>query len=916
VVAVAVLSAEAPATEAAGATEGSAVLDLFRAKLKDHRAQMDRFKAWLVQGMDQSDPDLSGFEKFSAFASGGKGELTDPAAKQAFLVEQLAILGDVGFGVLFVDAMQSKHASVRALAATVLGRYRVADAVGPLLKVMKKDADEVAVAAMEALGRIGDERAVAPLIRMAKSGKGRPRLAAMRVLGAMGAEEAVELLVKVLEGESPPQVAVAAAAALGDLGDPYAFPGLLNARGRATLGDPDNLLAYDLALMKVYRPQHEELLDQALGSIEPGMRSAAARLSGLVGYAGASSRLGELTLDIDPLVRREAQEALGRMRELSVKAAGELTEYCGTWKVALGPAPTGKEPVRDVTVVVTHNRDELERPMPGEYGVVAGAPARVLELRDLVKPARTGDSGALIREFEAAARALSSCEADLLTAFVGEGLLLSRALLTLSGADAGERCKIARGLTGHADSGVRLVAVRAAVEACQGAPDGALLKALASVEGAMELEERLQLALRLKSPALLKQLLPELGAMDVRQKGEYLDAVVAVQGKASLPLILKLLEEPASGGLARKATARFCEVGASTKGIEVIGTVARNQGAPPLPVWSDDWSLLPVHECVAKMVAGRQRRKLMHLLKDRDAKVRGLAALMVSAGKVKGAKLKLKPLLKDDSRVVRGAAVLALAHLEGAGDVRAELEPLLRDPASRVRRAAIWALATISGQSAVPALLPLLDDKEVSGTVIEALARAGNRVAVESLMLYYLSAGSDGQRRVLETLALLKDPVAMELFEYTAFNGDPEVRMLSVRGLAAIRAPGAGPLLERALADPHAGVRAEAATGLAALSKKTDALGALLDDPSTRVKLAALTAAGDLKLTGLAERGAALLVDDSAEVRRAAMGVVLSLGECSTAPLVRQHLNEWRNRELRDQFGPSSRELSMRCVGK
>ena len=903
--------------EAAGATEGSAVLDLFRAKLKEHHAHMDRFKAWLVQGMDADDPDLSGYKQWRALASRPAGELKDGAAKQALLVEQLALLGDVGFGVLFVDVLKSKHQSVRALGARVIGRYRVVDAVGSLLEVAKKDTDEVALVALEALGRIGDERTVAPLMRLVKSGKGERRIGAMGALGAMGAEEAVELLIKVLGGGASPQAAAGAAAALGALGDPYAFPALLDARMRAATSDPENLHLYDLALLRVYRPAHGELLDRALGSVEPEKRAAAARMSGLLGYDQAVSRLAELTSDLEPSVRREALAALWRMHDCSSEAADSLASYCGRWAEALGPAPPAqKEPPRDVTVVVTHNRDEFERPMPGEYSAVAGAPSKSFDLRDLVTPARRGDSESLIREFDAASVALSLCGVEILAGLVGEEALAQRAVVVVAGAPQSRKCEAARGLLGHADQKVRLAAVRAVAEACPGAPGDAFFKGLASVEGAMALDERLELALRLKSPELLKKLLPAFGSLDIRQRGDYLDGVVALRGKASLPLVMKVINDPSSGGLARLATQRFCEVGSSAKGIEVIRAVASNGGAPPLPVWSDDWSLLPVHECVAKMVAGRQRRKLMHLLKDRDAKVRSLAALMVSAGQVKGAKLKLRPLLKDDSRVVRGAAVIALAHLEGAGDISRDLGPLLRDPASRVRRAAIWALATGSGKAAVPALLQLLEDNEVSGTVVEALGRAGNRAAVESLMFHYLSTGREGQRRVLETLAVLGDPVAVELFSYTVLNGDPEVRMLSVRGLAAIGGASAGPALVKALSDPHDGVRSEAATGLGVLGHKTDALVRALGDPSPRVRLAAVRAAGRLKLTGTSKGAAALLSDDSPDVRHAAFGTVLQLDDCAAAPLVRQHLREWRNRAFRDEFGAPSREFSMRCVGK
>jgi HEAT repeat protein len=86
--------------------------------------------------------------------------------------------------------------------------------------------------------------------------------------------------------------------------------------------------------------------------------------------------------------------------------------------------------------------------------------------------------------------------------------------------------------------------------------------------------------------------------------------------------------------------------------------------------------------------------------------------------------------VEDEDDVVRNNAVGALAKLESPKAI-GTLTRLLADPFARIRVRAALALGEMGARSAVPALIPLLDDE--STAVARATYRALQAITAEEL---------------------------------------------------------------------------------------------------------------------------------------------------------------------------------------
>ena len=130
------------------------------------------------------------------------------------------------------------------------------------------------------------------------------------VLGRIGSRSSVPTLVRWLESEY--DVAMAAATALGAIGDPRAFDHLL-----PLLDHPEASLrqAAVAALNSIGHPRMEEAIAARLKSESPRERESAARIAGYFGYRSCLRRLVELCDDDDALVRRTAVEHIANFDE-------------------------------------------------------------------------------------------------------------------------------------------------------------------------------------------------------------------------------------------------------------------------------------------------------------------------------------------------------------------------------------------------------------------------------------------------------------------------------------------------------------------------------------------------------------------------------------------------------------------------
>ena len=235
------------------------------------------------------------------------------------------------FDELLVDLRTSNSEKVRYNAARVLGEMGDANAVEPLIDVLKNDRNgSVRLYAARALGELGEVSATIPLIESLREDRNVDvRVRAARALGRLGGKEVVEPLVEALNDENP---ATDALIEIGDVATDSLIESLdsekVNVRCDATraLGEIGNAKAVDYIInmlkdewvnVRIYAVTSLGKLNdtKAVPALIEVMKNE--KENDLV-RAGAAAALGVL----------RDQRALLPLRELIVKAdeLGELED--------------------------------------------------------------------------------------------------------------------------------------------------------------------------------------------------------------------------------------------------------------------------------------------------------------------------------------------------------------------------------------------------------------------------------------------------------------------------------------------------------------------------------------------------------------------------------------------------------------
>jgi HEAT repeat protein len=238
-----------------------------------------------------------------------------------------------------IKALDHYDPAVRAGAARVIGRLKVAEAGDALLKAVNDSKAEVRYAAMRALGAIREPRAVAALteqLAFYKKGEGawsaldalariaspasvqvfKDRLqdkdayirrAATEGLGRAGDTASIEALEKNTAIDDAATVRLATAFALQKLGRNYAARIVdLMASPKVTAQGQEYLLELGPAMVPTLVPR---LLDP-----DPDMREAMADVLGIIGDATTLPALEAATKDRDASVASAAKRAIARLK--------------------------------------------------------------------------------------------------------------------------------------------------------------------------------------------------------------------------------------------------------------------------------------------------------------------------------------------------------------------------------------------------------------------------------------------------------------------------------------------------------------------------------------------------------------------------------------------------------------------------
>ncbi|MCS7050228.1 MAG: HEAT repeat domain-containing protein [Thermomicrobium sp.] len=134
----------------------------------------------------------------------------------------MSMTADQDYDSALLEGLRHPRPDIAEICAWVLGQRRTRRAVAALIAVLRERRDELDVqaAAIRALGRIGDPSAFPALVDAARSGAVPVRRAALRALVDIDAERARPMLRAIAASDPSPGVRAAAQQLLREESDP------------------------------------------------------------------------------------------------------------------------------------------------------------------------------------------------------------------------------------------------------------------------------------------------------------------------------------------------------------------------------------------------------------------------------------------------------------------------------------------------------------------------------------------------------------------------------------------------------------------------------------------------------------------------------------------------------------------------
>jgi HEAT repeat protein len=226
-------------------------------------------------------------------------------------------------------------------------------------------------------------------------------------------------------------------------------------------------------------------------------------------------------------------------------------------------------------------------------------------------------------------------------------------------------------------------------------------------------------------------------------------------------------------------------------------------------------------------VAGENARAAIEsAAKDPEGEVRDAAAIALARLGAPGASAPFLSAAADADEAVRASAARSLGLIGREGhDALVKLAS--SDPAVSVRAEACAALGSFSDAGDAAVLASALADKStrVKLAAARALARRAGADSTSALKAFLEKAPAPELALVAQAgLAERGEDVELGLADLTLGQGDPELKSLAVRVLAAARRPEALELLAKALrGDDSRRVRVEAAAAVIARLRRVEA---------------------------------------------------------------------------------------------
>lgn len=260
------------------------------------------------------DPDLN---YWTSFVLGSRGRQALPCLDRMLTegeerVRHLALrtMGAVDDPLVHercIELLEDEYLSLRRIAAEILGRFRVREAVAPILKAAVGAAEDFRIVALGALGAIGDPSALPFLEEALADERWDVRKEAVTALGRLGTPEAAALLIELLPSERGRDLRTFLAEALGLLGDRRAAPVLARLLDEA---DEELALTVLTALGRLGDPGAFTSVAPFLASSSWMLRRAALDAVGAMGSIPDLAPLKDAVQSDDTALRSAAQRAL------------------------------------------------------------------------------------------------------------------------------------------------------------------------------------------------------------------------------------------------------------------------------------------------------------------------------------------------------------------------------------------------------------------------------------------------------------------------------------------------------------------------------------------------------------------------------------------------------------------------------
>jgi HEAT repeat protein len=239
-------------------------------------------------------------------------DMSDPATQTA-AIEVLGRLKDKRAVEALLPFVQHPIEEVRSLTAEALGHIEDKRAQQILCKILEDPSEKVRLTAVQALSAMPDRKVIRPMLRALRDASLEVRVTAIRTLGACNKPEAAEKLKPFLSSEHRPEV-IAAAEALGRLGESQALPRLVHILKRLEPGDEDSLLRIIDAFRRLEDERAVLPLLTLLEHPSRTVRLRAIEALGKVGDTTARESLEQIVFS-DPAddLRAAAAKALGEI---------------------------------------------------------------------------------------------------------------------------------------------------------------------------------------------------------------------------------------------------------------------------------------------------------------------------------------------------------------------------------------------------------------------------------------------------------------------------------------------------------------------------------------------------------------------------------------------------------------------------